>query len=129
MLNPMGKLILFGEASMTPPVQLNFANLLNPLQWYSLVKFMKSYYMRPNLDPSSLIPENKAIFGFNLIYLFHEKDLLHSLLTQINETLNIGQTGPTGLVHVGKVFSFIDLPKAIAFLQSGQSLGKVVVNV
>lgn len=65
--------------------------------------------------------DNKAVAGFNLIWLYDRLDLLSSLYDKL-EQLHL----PAPLV--GNVYSFGALPDALEFLQSGQSIGKVVLS-
>lgn len=65
---------------------------------------------------------NKGILGFNLIYLYERTALMHSLIDELKD-LDIGKP------HVGHVFDFPDLKKAIKLFQTGQTIGKVVVKV
>lgn len=59
---------------------------------------------------------------FNLIWLYDRLDLLADLYNKLDGL----QLGPP---LVGKVFGFEGLPAALAYLQSGRSVGKVVVAV
>jgi alcohol dehydrogenase len=59
---------------------------------------------------------------FNLIWLYDRLDLLTDLYNKV-DGLSLGPP------LVGKVFGFEEMPAALAYLQSGRSVGKVVVAV
>ena len=60
--------------------------------------------------------------GFNLIYLYEHTDLMHEMLHQL---LSL-QLKPQ---HIGHVFPFEEMHKAIHLFQSGKTVGKVIVRV
>jgi len=62
--------------------------------------------------------------GFNLIFL---TDRVAELNVQLDSLLEIrsGEKPP----FVGRIFSFEDAPDALRFLQSGFSVGKVVLQI
>jgi alcohol dehydrogenase len=63
-----------------------------------------------------------AACSFNLIWLYDRLDLLAQLYDKLD---GLSLRPPL----VGKVFGFGELPAALAYLQSGRSVGKVVVTV
>ena len=86
------------------------------LKWPGLVA---AYLRRPRVDPGELTSTNRAVFGFNLIWLTGEEDYLAEVLD-----------GMAGVLLdrpplVGRTFDF----DALRHLQSGSSTGKVVVVV
>ncbi|KAJ8600750.1 hypothetical protein CTAYLR_003943 [Chrysophaeum taylorii] len=117
LLNPMGRLVHFGATSAYGSATDG------PLKWPNLAL---AYLKRPRLDPGELTSTNRAVFGFNLIWLTHRTDLLSKALDDIAARTSLfGPTRP----HVGRTFSFDELPDALRFLQSGTSTGKVVVLI
>ena len=86
------------------------------------LKLIYHYLTRPKLDPQKIIEENKAVMGFNLIWLYHQADLMHQLLQELQ---NFQLPKP----HVGHTFNFEKLKNAILLFQSGKTVGKVVVKV
>lgn len=109
-LSPMGRLIAYGSAQFTP--SSNRPNYL-ALGW--------KYLFRPRIDPLSMIPANKSVMGFNLIWLYERHMLLHELLKEIDA---LQLPAP----YVGHRFSFENLPEALATFKSGTTKGKVVVQ-
>ena len=59
--------------------------------------------------------------GFNLIYLYEQAELMHRLLDEIS-SMDIAKP------YVGQNFKFELLPEALRALQSGKTMGKVVVQ-
>ena len=111
MLAPMGRAVVFGSARYaTPGDRPNKLHLL----W--------QYFTRPKVDPQRMVETNRAVLGFNLIWLYERAELLRSLLLEL-ETLQLKPP------HVGHVFPFEELPNAVRLFQTGKTVGKVVVVV
>ncbi len=108
---PMGRMIVYGSA--------RYASSGNKPNY---LKMMYQFFTRPKIDPQKMIENNKGIFGFNLIWLYEQVDLLHQILEEVSE-LNIEKP------HVGHQFDFENLIDAIKLFQTGKTMGKVVVNV
>eukprot|EP01135_Chromosphaera_perkinsii_P004810 Nk52_evm41s296 gene=Nk52_evmTU41s296 len=115
-LRPGGRLIMFGAGSLMPSGDLGY----NLFRW---LKLGYDYVMkRPKLDPMEMIGQNKACMGFNLIYMFDRLDVLYSLFDELQEL----KLDPP---HIGRTFKFDEMREALAFFQSGRSVGKVVLVV
>ncbi|DBA72912.1 TPA: hypothetical protein ACH3X2_009870 [Trebouxia sp. C0005] len=80
------------------------------------------FLRRPRLDPISMIGDNKSIMAFNLIWMFDKALELANLAAELQE-LHLPPP------HVGETFSFDDAPSALRRLQSGKTVGKVVLEV
>jgi alcohol dehydrogenase len=106
-----GRYVMFGAADMMPhgprPNWLRLA-------W--------QYAFRPRLDPLQMISENRSVMGFNLIWLWNDVD---RLAPAWRELARFSDSPP----YVGRVFSFDEAPAALRWLQSGSSIGKVVIEV
>lgn len=111
LLAPMGRTVIYGSA--------RYGDTSNSPNWLRLGYL---YLKRPKIDPQKMIENNKAILGFNLIWLYHKKELMHEVLKEMKE---LDLPAP----FVGHQFLFDDLPKAIKLFQSGKTIGKVIVNV
>ncbi len=111
LLSPQGRLITYGSANFAMP-----GSRPNPL------KLIYKYLTRPKIDPMKMINTNRAVLGFNLIWLWEKKN---DLQKYYNEITKLNLVKPI----IGKVFTFTDLHKAVQYLQSGKSVGKVVVKV
>jgi len=110
-LAPEGRMIIYGSASFT-----THGDKPNKL------KMIVLYLRRPKLDPLLLPNSNKAVIGFNLIWLYHQAEKFSRV---VNDLMTLGLPAP----HVGMTFDFEELPDAIKALQSGRTMGKVVVRV
>lgn len=109
-LAPMGRIVVYGFAEYMPK-----GNRLN------YIKLLLKYFNRPKLDLQNL--NNKTISGFNLIYLFKEVDVMHKLLNELRDL------GLENKPFVGHQYDFNSLKEALKFLQKGENIGKVVVNI
>lgn len=110
-LTEQGRMVIYGAAQYASPGK-------RP-------NYLKALYMfltRPRIDAQQLAEDNKMVSGFNLIYLYEKKELLHQLLQEI-KALNIKKP------HVGHVFKFDEMIKAIELFQTGKTIGKVVVKI
>ena len=109
-LAPTGRLVVFGAAEFTPGDRPHW------------LKAAWLYLKRPRYDVMDMISSNKSVLAFNLIWLWQEQALFEELLD-----------GCAGLElpapHVGREYSFAQAHDALALLRSGQSVGKVVLNV
>lgn len=106
-----GRMIVFGAADLMPSgVRPNYLKL----GW--------RYLNRTRLDPLQMIAENRSVMGFNLIWLWDRIELLADMFDRISPML----PQPP---WVGRVFPFSEAPEALRFLQSGRSVGKVVLEV
>jgi len=75
------------------------------------------------VDPLEIIAANKAVLGFNLIWLWDKVDEIGGMLREMMAKV------PWKKPLVGRTYGMENLPDAIRFLQSGMSVGKVVVVV
>lgn len=110
-LSKTGRIIVYGSA--------RYAQAGNRPNYLKLVW---QFLTRPKIDPQKMIEENKAILGFNLIWLYEQKDLFKRVLSGL---MNLNLQAP----KVGHQFTFEKLPDAIKLFQSGTTVGKVVVTV
>lgn len=109
MLAPMGRVVVFGSARYARPGD-------RPNRWHLL----RTWLTRPKVDPQRLPETNRAVLGFNLIWLYERAELMHRLLQELDA---LALAPP----HVGHVFSFEKLPDALRLFQTGTTTGKVVV--
>jgi NADPH:quinone reductase-like Zn-dependent oxidoreductase len=111
MLAPMGRVVAYGSAQFTPSSDRpNYLTLV----W--------KYLFRPRVDPLTMIKSNKSVLGFNLIWLYERKNLMHQLLREIDE-LNLPAP------KIGHTFPFEKMNEAIAVFKSGKTIGKVIVQL
>lgn len=110
-LNPEGRLVVYGAADfMTSGSRANYLHLA------------MSYLRRPRIDPLQMISDNRSVMGFNLIWLWDRADQLLGGYEALDRLI----TEPP---LVGRRFAFADAHTAMRYLQSGASVGKVVLEV
>ena len=108
---PEGRMVVYGSAHFaSPSARPNKLRLL----W--------KYLRRPRIDPQAMIAENRGVLAFNLIWLYGQTDKMRALLAEL-AALDLGRP------HIGHAFAFDRLPAAVAALQSGATVGKVVVEI
>lgn len=110
-LRPAGRLVIYGAADLMPAGT-------RP-NWLRLAP---RYLARPRLDPVQMVTDNRSVMGFNLIWLWDQVDRLADAYAGIARCL----TRPP---HVGRRFPFAGAPAALRFLQSGASVGKVILEI
>ena len=108
---PMGRMVVYGNASFSShSAKPNYPRLY----W--------RYLKRPKIDPLRLPTQNKSLMGFNLIYLYEQTDMMHTLLRELQAL----QLKPQ---HIGHIYNFKDMHEAIHLFQRGKTIGKVVVTL
>jgi alcohol dehydrogenase len=110
-LRPAGRLVIYGSADLTPSAS-------RP-NW---LRLGLQYLRRPRIDPLAMISHNKSVMGFNLIWLWDQAERL----TAAYDVLARDLASPP---LVGRRFPFAQAPAALRYLQSGQSVGKVVLEI
>lgn len=117
-LDRCGKLIIYGFHTNLPKA----AHLLSPWSWLQMIKRLA---MMPKFDPMALVLESKAVSGFNLSFFAEETDLIDAYMNQILAWICDEK------LKVSEVTVFDDMSQvgqAHAWIQSGQSIGKIVVK-
>ena len=110
-LGLMGRMVVYGSASFTTHGD-------RPNKLSMLIKYLK----RPLIDPMKLPNSNKTVVGFNLIWLYNQVEKYHRV---VRELTDLALPAPM----IGESYPFEELPAAIRKLQSGSTVGKVVVEV
>jgi synaptic vesicle membrane protein VAT-1 len=110
-LRPEGRHLVFGAADLMSPGP-------RP-KWLSLGG---GWLARPRVDPLAMISQNRAVMGFNLIWLWSEIDRLPAAF---GELARLARRRPV----VGARFPFGRAPEALRLLQGGGTVGKVVLEV
>ena len=112
----MGRIVHFGA---TAPYGAAEGGLR---KWLRLVP---AFLGRPRVDPAKLTSSNRGVLGFNLIFLTEREEMLAQQLDAMLDEGGLAARPPA----VGRVFPFEELPAALRYLQSGASVGKVVVSL
>jgi len=110
-LAPQGRMVVYGSA--------RYASVGNRPNY---LRLLYHFLTRPKLDPQKMPEHNKSVMGFNLIWLYERASLMHQLLDDL-QTLDLGRP------VVGERFAFEELRHAVLRFQSGQTVGKVVVEL
>jgi synaptic vesicle membrane protein VAT-1 len=111
LLAQMGRYVLFGVSAVTGKGALNRLKAANAFS-----------SMRP-IFPPSLISANKGIFGFNLGTLTGKAAYFREAVNELLQWHERGVIRPL----IGKIFPFEQIVDAHRYLQTRQSVGKVVV--
>ena len=90
-----------------------------------LLKLVSSYLRRPLIDPGKLVPKNRSVMGFNLIWLTERHEMLVAELDAMCGRGGLQARPPA----IGREFPWAELPAALSYLRSGAHTGKVVVTV
>ena len=112
-----GRLVVFGFHSNLPMGK----DMLSPFEWIRMARKMGSM---PAFDPMDLVVDNKSVLGFNLSFFADEKEVVSKLFDQICDWLE------DDLLKCPKVstFDMDEIGNAHALIQSGRSIGKIVVK-
>ena len=113
LLAGMGRYVLFGLGAVAGPGGL------------SRLRAARVLSSMPPIFPTTLIGANKGITGFNLGTLIGKDEYLRSAVEELLKFYRKGALRPV----VGRVFRFSEMTEAHYFLQTRQSVGKVVVSV
>lgn len=106
-----GRYVAYGAADfMSPGPRPNWPRLA----W--------RWLRRPRLDPLQIVAENRTFSGFNLIWMWGQTDRLRAAYDAVLAPV----PAPP---HIGARVPFADAPDALRALQSGTTVGKVVIDV
>jgi alcohol dehydrogenase len=111
-LRPEGRYLLFGAADFMPAGR---RPAYPALAW--------RYLRRPRVDPLAMITANRCLIGFNLIWLWDDAQRMPAAIESLR------RLGAGRAPHIGERLSFDDAPRAMRLLQSGRSVGKVVLEL
>lgn len=110
-LAPEGRYVLYGAADfMGTGKRPNFLRLA----W--------QYLRRPRLDPLAMIPLNRGLLAFNLIWLWEQTSRLPE---SMRATLDLIPERP----HIGATFPFERAHDALEAIQSGRTTGKLILRL
>jgi alcohol dehydrogenase len=110
-LAPEGRYVLYGAADfMTGGSRPSWP----VLAW--------RWLRRPRLDPLAMISENRGMLAFNLIWLWEAVERVPDAYRQLEA---LAPAPP----HVGARYPFEDARRALADLQSGSTVGKLILDV
>jgi NADPH:quinone reductase-like Zn-dependent oxidoreductase len=113
-LRANGKLIAYGFHSMFPRKH-GFPNLL---------KLAVDYFKTPRFNPLGMHDKNYSLVTFNLSFLFHRTDLLKTAMDDLSSWFAEGKIQLPPI----KTYPFTDSVQAHRDLQSGRTVGKLVLR-
>lgn len=112
LLNSFGRLVVIGFASMN-------LKIWNPLSW------IKTYRDAPKVNMMKMATESKGIFASHIGYLTENEHLTSEIWDELFTFVNQHNLKPV----VGKVFDFTNLVEAHSFMESRDSIGKLVIRI
>lgn len=114
-LRPTGKLIVYGAHTLLPKKggRLNY------------IKAGLGLLQTPKFSPMELISSNRGVLGFNLSFLFEEQDLIQSGVEALIATTSSQAIKPIPVTS----FPIEEVAKAHQLIESGQSVGKIVLTL
>ena len=111
-LAPMGKLCIYGFASMLPHD--------GKLNW---LKLAIDWIRTPRFNPLDMTSSNKSVLAANLSFLSEHAQLLSTGMLELLDLFEKGQLVPPEITE----FSLADAAKAQATIESGKTVGKLVL--
>jgi NADPH:quinone reductase-like Zn-dependent oxidoreductase len=112
-LRPTGRLIVYGAHSMLD--KGSGARNWPKLAW--------DFLRTPRFNPLDLTNDNRGLIAFNLSYLFSEVELFKQAMESLLSDFETGKLKPPPLTE----FPFADVQEAHRALQSGTTVGKMVL--
>jgi NADPH:quinone reductase-like Zn-dependent oxidoreductase len=111
-LRSTGKLVVYGSHSLIPKSggKLNY------------IKAAWGLFKTPKFDAMKMITDNKSLICFNVSFLFSEKQILQDNVKSLIESAS--QITPPKVT----VFKFSEVVKAHQLIESGLSVGKIVLE-
>jgi NADPH:quinone reductase-like Zn-dependent oxidoreductase len=109
-----GKLVVYGFHTMLPRSG-------GKPRW---LKLARDYLRTPRFNPLDMVTRNRSVLAFNLSYLFAENALLSEAMGRLFGWLEAGQIEPPTVT----AFALRDVAEAHRVLESGQTIGKLVLT-
>jgi NADPH:quinone reductase-like Zn-dependent oxidoreductase len=95
--------------------------MLNPFEWLKMA--IKQSNM-PKFDAMDLTVSNKSVLGFNLSFFADEREVLSDMFDQVVEWMRYEKLECPNVVEM----EMKNVSLAHEFLQSGKSIGKIVMR-
>ena len=115
-LAPCGKLIVYGFHTMMPRV----GGVISPLFW---LRIARDWLRTPSFNPLEMTSSNRSALAFNLSFLFSRRDILDEAMAELLGWVAEGQLVMPKVTE----FPMADVRKAHAALESGTTVGKLVL--
>jgi len=113
-----GKLVSYGFHSMLPRTG-------GYISIWHLPKLVWDWWFTPAFSPINMTSANKSILCFNLSYMFEQHTLLVEMMDTLLDLLVEGKIKSPTIT----IYSFEDVVKAHKDLESGMTVGKLVLVV
>lgn len=113
-----GKLVTYGFHSNIPKA----SQFISPLEW---LKMIGRLVMMPRFDALDMVLTSKTISGFNLSFFADEKQLIKTYMDQLIVWIESGELTMDDVT----TFECDEVGKAHQFIQSGKSVGKIVIKI
>jgi NADPH:quinone reductase-like Zn-dependent oxidoreductase len=110
-LAPLGKLMMFGISSFSTGKKR------------SLIAAWKGLRAMPAFRSIPLLNKNLGVFGFNLLHLWQEQELLRNAMMEILQLIATGKFQPL----VDRSFPFEKASEAHAYIHDRKNFGKVLL--
>jgi len=112
LLNPFGRLIVTGYASI--PLQR-----WNPWAWWLTWKHA------PKVNIMKMAEHSYGVLASHIGYLIEDREIVEKTWSDLTDFVQKHKIKPV----IGKVYNFEQMPEAHAFIESRQSVGKVLVKI
>lgn len=114
-LRPTGKLVAYGSHSLLSKKggHLNY------------LKAGLGLLRTPRFNPLEMIGSNRGVIGFNLSFLFDEKDRILECIEGVRKKIAEGKIRPIPVTPI----PFEKVADAHRLIESGQSVGKIVLTI
>jgi len=112
LLRPFGRVVIAGFASLN-------LKKWNPFSWY------KTWRDIPRASVIRLGMKSQGVLATHLGYLLDDPPRMRQIFDALSAFCTRHKIKP----HIGKIFPFEQLPAAHAFIESRQSVGKVLLNI
>jgi NADPH:quinone reductase-like Zn-dependent oxidoreductase len=110
-----GKLVIYGFHTMLEKGR-------DRPSWWKLIR---AWWKTPRFDPLRLTNRNRSVLAFNLSYQFDRLDLLQEVMADLLRWIEEGEIHPPPV----STFAFEQVAEAHRALESGHTVGKVVLTV
>ncbi len=112
LLDSFGRLVVIGFASMN-------LKIWNPISW------VKTLWDAPKVNMMKMAVESRGIFASHIGYLTENEQLTSAIWDELYKFTKDNNLKPI----VGKVFDFSDLADAHSYMESRDSMGKIVIKL
>ena len=112
-----GHLVIYGFHTNIPKA----TSWLSPLSWMRMIAGM---IRMPHFDPMCLVTDSRTVAGFNLSFFAEEAEIIDAYMQQIIAWIEADKLDFPPV----EAYAFHDVDKAQEAIQTGLSIGKIIVN-